>query len=294
MRQEEPAAQRAKLKRKTMPCRLIVNADDFGYSPGVNQAVAELHREGLLTSCSLMVAEPAAGEAAALAQDLPRLAVGLHLTLLRGRSSLPSSAVPALVGSEGRFGDNPLQVGMRYFFSPRARRQLRAEIESQFARFTATGQPLSHVDAHLHFHLHPVVLDAMIAGARDAGCRRLRIPLDSWPIHRRIDAPDAWRQAVLAAVFAIGCAAMRRKARAAGLVSPARVLGLFRTGSLDGPYLSRLVRALPEGTFELHCHPDLETEAGRREIAALRSCEFREALVARGVELATYADLEPA
>src|SRR5581483_503131 len=123
--------------------RLIVNADDFGHSPGVNRAVAELHVDGLLTSCSLMVAEPAVEEAVALAKALPRLAVGLHLTVLRGQSVLPPAEVPSLVASGGQFADDRVGVGLRYALLPRARRQVRKEIAAQFERFRVTGLPLS-------------------------------------------------------------------------------------------------------------------------------------------------------
>src|SRR5207244_1409175 len=153
--------------------------------------------------------------------------------------------VPDLVDTGGRFGENPVRVGVRYFCSPRARRQLAAEIGAQFARFAATGLPLSHVDAHLHFQLHPVVFPMALAGARGAACYRIRIPLDSWSAHCRIDPVDAWKQAPLAAVFAGGCARLRRRARAAGFCFPRFVLGLFRTGRLDAAYLSTLMRVLP-------------------------------------------------
>src|SRR5438128_2700905 len=88
-------------------CRLIINADDFGHSGGVNRAVIRAHAAGVLTSCSMMVAEPAAEEAVDLAGAHPRLAVGLHLTLIRGRSALEPEQVPALVDRDGRFGEDP-------------------------------------------------------------------------------------------------------------------------------------------------------------------------------------------
>src|SRR3974390_2966805 len=107
--------------------RLIVNADDFGRSASINQAVIRAHREGILTTASLMVNEPACGEAAALARDTPALGVGLHLTLLCGHSALPPDDIPGLVNARGEFSSNPPGAGFRYFFQRSLREPLRRE-----------------------------------------------------------------------------------------------------------------------------------------------------------------------
>src|SRR5829696_971185 len=87
--------------------RLIVNADDFGRSHSINQAVIRAHREGILTTASLMVNEPNFDEAVALAKENPKLGVGLHLTLILGHSALPKEKIPALVNEQKEFPDNP-------------------------------------------------------------------------------------------------------------------------------------------------------------------------------------------
>src|ERR1041384_8770935 len=99
-----------------MSRRLIVNADDFGRSRSINQAVLRAHREGVLTSASLMVNEPDCAEAVALAKENPKLGVGLPLTLLCGRSALPPEKIPRLVDARGEFDESPVRVGMHYFF----------------------------------------------------------------------------------------------------------------------------------------------------------------------------------
>src|SRR5512137_1430313 len=113
------------------PRRLIVNADDFGRSASINEAVIRAHREGILTTASLMVNEPACAEAVALAKENPNLGVGLHLTLLCGHAALPPEKMPGLVEAAGRFSDTPVGVGMRYFFQGALRPQLEAEIATQ-------------------------------------------------------------------------------------------------------------------------------------------------------------------
>src|SRR6185369_5716805 len=128
------------------PRRLIVNADDFGLSSSVNAAVIRAHRDGILTSASLMVNEPGFDEAVRLAKENPRLGVGLHLTLLHGHSTLPPEKIPGLVNGNREFSNDPVGVGMNYFFRRSLRERLRAEIHAQFDRFRATGLPLDHVN----------------------------------------------------------------------------------------------------------------------------------------------------
>jgi len=113
--------------------RLIVNADDFGRSCSINAAVIRAHREGILTTASLMVNEPAFTEAVELAKQNPKLGVGLHLTLLCGHSALRPEQIPGLVNEQREFSDNPGSVGFRYFAKKSLRAQLRIEICEQFA-----------------------------------------------------------------------------------------------------------------------------------------------------------------
>src|SRR5947209_6375746 len=97
--------------------RLIVSADDFGLSPGVNAGIISAHREGILTNASLMVNGPACAEAIDLARTTPTLAIGLHLVLVQGPATAPRGAIPALVDHAGMFGRNATLAGLRYFFT---------------------------------------------------------------------------------------------------------------------------------------------------------------------------------
>src|SRR6266487_6764733 len=126
--------------------RLIVNADDFGRSHSINQAVVRAHREGILTTASLMVNGPAAAEAAELARENPRLGVGLHVSLVCATSALKPSEIPDLVDRDGNFSQNPVATGVRYFFRKDLRPQLEREIRAQFEKYRARGLPLDHVN----------------------------------------------------------------------------------------------------------------------------------------------------
>lgn len=274
-----------------MPCRLVINVDDLGGSPGVNAAVARLYDTDIVTSASLMVAGDAVADALGMLESRPGLAVGLHVVAVCGRAVLPAAEIPSLVDRRGRFADSPALAGLRYTLLPNCRRELRREVEAQFAAFAQLGLPWSHVDTHLHFGLTPVLFRAMRAVASDYPICGWRIPEDDLSLYRKIDAADAVRQARLARVFTALCARQRRVLRESGFVLTQSCYGTFRTGQLDEEYLVRLVELMPDGCFELHCHPDLDSEPGRREFEALASPGFRRALASRNVELVSYPSL---
>src|ERR1700712_989871 len=157
---------------------LIVTADDFGAALTVNEAVEQAHVEGILTAASLMLSGPAADDAVARARRLPNLGVGLHIVLADGEPTLPPERIPALVGRDGRFHDSMLRTALAIAASGAARAQLAAEIEAQFAAFAATGLPLDHVNAHKHFHLHPMIASAILRIGPRFGMKALRAPVE--------------------------------------------------------------------------------------------------------------------
>ena len=262
--------------------RLILTADDFGLSEGVNEAVERAHREGVLTAASLMVAAPAAADAVRRAKANPGLAVGLHLVLVDGPAVLPPAEIPALVRPDGWFPPHQARLGFRYGFSAAARRQLAREIRAQFEAFAATGLPLDHVDAHKHMHLHPAIAGLVIAIGAGFGMKALRVPRGEG---RALE----------------GCwaALLARRARRAGLAIPDSVRGIAHSGRLDESCLLRLVASLGEGLHEIYLHPASERNAllarlmpayqHEAEFAALLSPRVREALAARGIRRTSYA-----
>jgi len=249
--------------------RLIVTADDFGLHPAVNHAVERGFREGVLRAASLMVTAPAVADAVARAKRLPGLAVGLHL-VLAGLSALPPSQIPELVDARGRFGDDMVRDGFRFFFLPYVRRQLEAEIRAQFEAFAATGLPLDHVNAHKHFHLHPTVLSLILSIGREHGLRAVR-----WPAE---PGSGPWLKPWLAL--------MRFRLRRAGMRTNDHVFGIRQTGAMDEQALLEVLQRLPLGLSELYLHPATHGEltptmANYRhadELAALLSPRVRRAV----------------
>ncbi|MFM1769862.1 MAG: hypothetical protein RJA22_2391 [Verrucomicrobiota bacterium] len=271
--------------------RLIVNADDFGRTASINASVLRAHREGILTCASLMVNEPAAAQAVALARDHPTLGVGLHLALVRGQAALGAARAPDLVDAAGRFPDDPAGAGLRLQVSRRLRAQVREELAAQFERFHATGLPLDHVNGHLHFHLHPVVCDLLLEHRVAWGVTRMRLTRDPFLANARL-ARGRWvTRALHAAVFAGLSARARPRLARHGIGHPARVFGLLQDGRVDEAFLLRLLPALPPGDSELYSHPCLEQFP--HELAALLSPRVRDLFQQLGIQRIRYQDLPP-
>lgn len=269
--------------------RLIVNADDFGLSDPVNTAVIRGHREGILTTASLMVNEPGFDAAVGLARENPRLGVGLHLTLLMGHSALPRERIPGLVNSRGEFSNSPVGVGMKYFFQRSLREQLRAEIHAQFGKFHATGLLLDHVNGHLHLHLHPVVFGILMEDAEKLGIRRMRLTRDCLARSRRM-AEGRWFYRVSHAGIYEWLSSRSRGRLIERNIRHAQItFGLLQDSHVDEPYLLKLLTDLPPGDSEVYSHPSLDRF--KHEFEALISPDVRGAIQRQGIELIRYQDL---
>ncbi len=237
--------------------RLIVNADDFGRSSSINQAVVRAHRDGILTSASLMVNEPACDEAVGLARENPRLGVGLHLTLLCGHSALKREKIPGLVNEREEFSESPVGVGMKYFFNRNLREQLRAEIHAQFSRFRATGLLLDHVNGHLHLHLHPTVFRMLMEDADELGIGHLRLTRDCLARSRRMARGHWFYRVSHATIHEWLSSRAREPLRQHGIKHAQITFGLLQDARVDEDYVLKLLPELPAGDSELYSHPSL-------------------------------------
>jgi hopanoid biosynthesis associated protein HpnK len=269
--------------------RLIVNADDFGRSDSINAAVVQAHRDGILTTASLMVNESACAAAVALARENPRLGVGLHLTLLCGHSALEPEALPGLVNARKDFTNNPAGAGFRYFFQSNLRAQLRAEIHAQFKQFRATGLPLDHVNGHLHLHLHPTIFRILMEDAADLGIERVRLTFDPLRLNLRLVSGHLVYRLGHALIFHWLAARARPVLRGRGFRHTQAVFGLLQNARVDETYVSRLLPALPPGDSELYSHPSLDEF--KNEFDALISPRVREQVRSLGIQLIRYQDL---
>ena len=275
---------------RTEPARrLIVNADDFGRSESINQAVIRAHREGILTTASLMVNEPGFAEAVALARENPKLGVGLHLTFLCGRSALGPEKIPGLVDERGEFPDSPAATGFRYFFSRGLREQLREEIHAQFERFRSTDLLLDHVNGHLHMHLHPAVFGILMEDAKKLGIRRMRLTRDPFWVDAWLARGRRVYRASHAVIFGLLSWRAQTGFQRHNLRHTDRVFGLLEDTRVDEAYIKRLLRVLPVGDSELYSHPSLDKF--KHEFDALVSPAVKEQVREFGIQLIRYQDL---
>ena len=263
--------------------RVVFSADDFGLSEAVNEGIERAHREGVLTQCSLMVAGGAADDAVRRARTMPNLRVGLHLVVIEGRAVLPPSEIPGLVGADGWFPSGQARLGVRYFFRPAIRRQLRAEIAAQFEAFASTGLTLNHADAHKHMHLHPTVGRLLIEEGQKHGLCAIRIPSEPVNVMAQCGVPPT----LGAKAMQHGTRILRAQASRAGLSVNDHVFGLAWSGAVTETRLLALAPHLPEGQTEIYTHPAagrdalldrlMPTYQHEAELQALLSPAIREA-----------------
>ncbi len=272
--------------------RLILTADDLGLAPETNEAIERAHREGVLTAASLMVGEAGFEEGVRVARANPELAVGLHLTLTDGVPVLPAAQIPALTQKNGRFRDDMAALGLLLALSPLAKAELAAEVAAQMERFAATGLACDHVNAHKHYHMHPLIAAALMQAAAGAGVRCIRLPWEPGSLVRAVD-----RSSPRTAEWALRpwCRTLRGRALNWGLLAPDQVVGLAWSGHFGAARLRGVLPRLPEGVTELYFHPAMAggfpgSAAGydyAGELAALCDPAVAEALA--GVPRGGYA-----
>lgn len=278
---------------------LIVTGDDFGLSPAVNAAVISAHRHGCLTCASLMVGAPAAAAAAAQAQEHPGLCLGLHLTLIQGRPVLPPRQVPSLCRAAGEFRRSPVGTGFWYFFSSRARREIRAEAVAQIERLLSWGLKPWFINGHLNLHLHPAIWPLVVELAREYQIPAVRLAFEELRLNLQLDRRRPVGKILQALIFSW---LSRRALRTIGALRyNDHLFGLLNAGHLTEDYLVGLLPYLKPGVTEIYSHPAAvpETEQPRwppryqhrRELAALLSPRLRMKLAQENIKLISYREL---
>jgi predicted glycoside hydrolase/deacetylase ChbG (UPF0249 family) len=247
--------------------RLIVNADDFGLTRGVNRAIAELHQAGLLTSATLMARAAATDDAIGIALATPSLGVGCHVVLVDGEPVLsPQHDLPHLADPvSGRFRSSLADFLLWLYgpFTAPAHRtaEIEAEAAAQIALLQSRGVRLTHIDTHKHVHMFPAVLRPVLRAARAAGIRVVRNPFEpNWSLRATVRAPLLRRMEVN--LLRRLEPAFRRIVAQEGFTTTKGAIGVLATGTLDAEGVSSLLhrlplgtRQLPQGTWELVAHP---------------------------------------
>ena len=242
--------------------RLIINADDFGLTSGVNRAVAELHQAGLLTSATLMARAQATADAIEISLATPSLGVGCHVVLLDGEPVLsPQSEIPNLADPiTGRFRPSLIPfLGAVHRYWPRMaaspmNKEIEGEAAAQISLLQNRGIRLTHIDTHKHVHMFPAVLRPVLRAARAAGIRTVRNPFEpAWSLHATQGAPRLRR--VQVSLLRRLQSSFHRIVAEEGFTNTDGAIGVLATGSLDAATVASLLRQLPSGTWELVTHP---------------------------------------
>jgi len=284
--------------------RLIINADDFGFTSGVNRAIVKAHTDGVVTSTTLMAAGLAFREASELAKELPKLGIGCHVVLIDGAPVLPSPIVPSLTQS-GRFRDSLKTFAARALTRQLDAIEIKAEATAQIRSLQTAGVCVSHFDTHKHTHILPGVLRPLLAAAAECGVRMVRNPFGiRFPLRlvELMKRPNLWTRWAEMRVLGSLAGRFRELVSRHGFLTPDGTLGIEVTGTLDEALLTAIASSIPQGTWELVCHPgyydsDLQSaktrlrESREAELRVLTMPRVREILAWRGVQLISYRDL---
>jgi len=287
--------------------RLIINADDFGLTGGVNRAIVEAHEGGVVSSATLMANGQAFDDAIALAQCRPRLGVGCHLVLVDGAPLLDPTAVRSLLdrgGSAGNphFREGITRFGMLALLGRLRENEIEAEATAQIRKLQAAGVKVTHLDSHKHTHTFPRVLRPLLRAAASCGVRAIRNPFERIQGSQLAASPSLWRRWAEVGVLRGLARQFREAVQQAGIATPDGTLAIVATGSLNERLFRLMVEHLPDGTWELVCHPgyndaDLREvhtrlrQSREQELQILTSPATRELLAANGIEIVSFREL---
>lgn len=278
--------------------RLIVNADDFGLTSGVNRAILELHQAGVLTSATLMARAAATEEAIEIAKATPSLGVGCHVVLVDGEPIQPTAQLSTLVEqATGRFHPKLGAFVQRLLTGGINDVEIESEARAQIQLLQSRGVHLTHIDTHKHTHMFPRVLRPVLRAARSSGIRAVRNPFEpAWSVAATPGAPPIRR--VQVRLLRMMEPTFRRIVAEEGLLTTDGALGVLATGTLDAATISPLLRALPEqGTYELVTHPgynDADLAQSNTRLLASRETERQSLALLRGADspdLISFANL---
>jgi hopanoid biosynthesis associated protein HpnK len=284
--------------------RLIINADDFGLTAGVNRAIREAHTDGILTSATLMANGVAFTNAVALARSLPQLSIGCHVVLVDGSPVLAPAQIPSLMGGEqwSSFRQNLSKFAVLSISNCINGDEIEAEVTAQIRKLQLAGIAVTHIDTHKHTQVFPNVLRPLLRSAKACGVRAVRNAFEPVRISLLAERPSLWKRISQVKFLSSLARTFHKAVREAGMFSPDGTLSIAATGVLDRRLFRLLLENLPEGTWEFVSHPgyhdaELETvrtrlrESRAEELKLLTSPEAREIVSKNGIELISYREL---
>ena len=286
--------------------RLIVNADDFGYTRGVNAGIVRGFRDGIVTSTTIMANGDAFEDAIKCAQANPKLGVGCHLVLVGGKCIAPAKEVGYLVDSEGRLPASLPALLSKLSTGSVGPETIETELRAQVERVIAVGLRPTHFDSHKHTHVHPKVMEVVVRVAEEFKITRIRKPFEDttallWPVFRA--GVSSWKQRATALIAGVNVSGFRKLASLHGMRMPDHFMGVAATGRLNREAILAMIGAMRDGVTELMCHPgeydeDLEKSSTRLkrerelELNGLTDPDVRAAIRERNICLMSFQELD--
>ena len=285
--------------------RLIINADDFGLTGGINRAIMQAHFNGVVTSATLMANGTGFEQAVTLTASAPSLSIGCHVMLVDGSSLLQPARVPTLLA--GR--DNPSFYRSAGTLAWRAitRRidpaQIELEAIAQIRKLQSAGISVTHIDTHKHVHILPQILRPLLRAAQTCGVRKIRNPFGRMLLGGLLRYASLWKRWIEFRMLSTLARTFREAVKNAGMVTTDGTIGMVTTGAWNQELFRSLIENLPAGTWELVCHPgynDSELQSlptrlrksREKELAILTAPATRELVKRNQIELISYKDLD--
>jgi chitin disaccharide deacetylase len=291
--------------KKATVKNLIVNADDLGWTEGVNRGIVEAHRKGLVTSSSLLANGRAFESALLAARGNPELGIGVHLNLSDGPPILKPEEVPGLLNEAGELEDGPESLLLRLASRSLALEEVEREWDAQIKKVRAAGIQATHLDGHKHVHMLPGLFEIALRLGKKHGVRAIRISHEESKLRAVLSSGGEQKTGVVLkqGVQARGLKLLARDAREmaerAGIATTDYFCGIAQTGALTREGVQHLLENLPDGTTELMCHPGYADEelrgTGTRlqesrqaELQILTDTGIRKVVASRGIRLISY------
>lgn len=282
--------------------RLIVNADDFGLTSGVNRAILEAHHGGIVTSSTLMPTGPSFQEAMAMAWSTPSLGVGCHITLVDGTSVLEHAKAHTLVVKDSRFRESFSSFAAASCLGRLSAGEIENEATAQIRKLQAAGIRVTHFDTHKHVHLFPRVLKPLLRAAKACGVSAVRNPFGPVRILDLRVQPSSWKRWTQVGLLNSLSGKFRRAVAKSGLRTTDGTIGVVGTGSMTAELFQSLLTTIPGGTWEFVCHPgylDADLQAAKTRLLESREVELKmltapnvkDFLRSQNVELISYREL---
>jgi predicted glycoside hydrolase/deacetylase ChbG (UPF0249 family) len=290
---------------------LIVNADDLGWTEGVNRGIAEAHRRGLVTSTSLLANGRTFESGLAVHRNHPELGVGVHLNLSDGPPTAPAPSVRGLLNKAGELEGGPESLLLRIAARSLPLDEVEWEWDAQIAKIKGAGISPTHLDGHKHVHMLPGLFQLALRLARKHGIGAIRIAHEESRLRAvlssggELNSSVMLKQGMQARGLKLLARDAREVARRAGITSTDYFCGIAQTGVLTREGVERLLDTLPDGTTELMCHPgyaDEELQRSRTRLQGSRQTELeiltdtsvRKIVATRGIRLINYGFLAQA